>query len=50
MGLVTGSEAVFLNHFYLKDHVTLQNNLWTILCSAVVWRLGPTGGILVQIT
>lgn len=30
VGLASGSEAVFLNHFYLKDHLTLQNNLWTI--------------------
>lgn len=35
MGLASGSEAVFRNHFYLEDHVTLQNNLWTILCSGI---------------
>lgn len=49
VGLVSGSEAVFLNNFCLKDHLNLWNNLWTILCSALVWQLGPTGGIIVQI-
>lgn len=49
MGLVSSSEAVFLSSFYLKNHLILRNNLWAILCSDIVWQLGPTGRILVQI-
>lgn len=47
VGLVTSFEAVFCYHSF--ERLTLQNNLWTILCSTVGWWLGLVGGILVQI-